>query len=202
MTAWIGLTGGIGSGKSQVAACFALLGVPVIDTDKVAKQLTQTPNSTAMQQIAAEFGTQVLDSAGCLDRAAMREIVFADTQARQRLEGILHPLILQDIQIAQAACINAVYGVIEVPTLIEHPTFQQLVLRILVVGCDEKVRIERVMQRSGLTEAAVRAIMQAQASDSERLQYADDYLDNTSSLHDLRDAVEKLHQKYSQIVVK
>ncbi|MDK4574398.1 dephospho-CoA kinase [Kingella kingae] len=202
MTAWIGLTGGIGSGKSQVAACFALLGVPVIDADKVAKQLTQTPNSTAMQQIAAEFGTQVLDSAGCLDRAAMREIVFADTQARQRLEGILHPLILQDIQIAQAACINAVYGVIEVPTLIEHPTFQQLVLRILVVGCDEKVRIERVMQRSGLTEAAVRAIMQAQASDSERLQYADDYLDNTSSLHDLRDAVEKLHQKYSQIVVK
>lgn len=202
MTAWIGLTGGIGSGKSQVAACFALLGVPVIDADKVAKQLTQTPNSTAMQQIAAEFGTQVLDSAGCLDRAAMREIVFADTQARQRLEGILHPLILQDIQIAQAACINAVYGVIEVPTLIEHPTFQQLVLRILVVGCDEKVRIERVMQRSGLTEAAVRAIMQAQASDSERLQYADDYLDNTSSLHDLRDAVERLHQKYSQIVVK
>ncbi|CRZ21084.1 dephospho-CoA kinase [Kingella kingae] len=202
MTAWIGLTGGIGSGKSQVAACFALLGVPVIDADKVAKQLTQTPNSTAMQQIAAEFGTQVLDSAGCLDRAAMREIVFADTQARQRLEGILHPLILQDIQIAQAACTNAVYGVIEVPTLIEHPTFQQLVLRILVVGCDEKVRIERVMQRSGLTEAAVRAIMQAQASDSERLQYADDYLDNTSSLHDLRDAVEKLHQKYSQIVVK
>ncbi|MDK4539553.1 dephospho-CoA kinase, partial [Kingella kingae] len=175
---------------------------PVIDADKVAKQLTQTPNSTAMQQIAAEFGTQVLDSAGCLDRAAMREIVFADTQARQRLEGILHPLILQDIQIAQAACTNAVYGVIEVPTLIEHPTFQQLVLRILVVGCDEKVRIERVMQRSGLTEAAVRAIMQAQASDSERLQYADDYLDNTSSLHDLRDAVEKLHQKYSQIVVK
>lgn len=202
MTAWIGLTGGIGSGKSQVAACFALLGVPVIDADKVAKQLTQTPNSTAMQQIAAEFGTQVLDSAGCLDRAAMREIVFADTQARQRLEGILHPLILQDIQIAQAACTNAVYGVIEVPTLIEHPTFQQLVLRILVVGCDEKVRIERVMQRSGLTEVAVRAIMQAQASDSERLQYADDYLDNTSSLHDLRDAVEKLHQKYSQIVVK
>ncbi|MDK4544340.1 dephospho-CoA kinase [Kingella kingae] len=202
MTAWIGLTGGIGSGKSQVAACFALLGVPVIDADKVAKQLTQTPNSTAMQQIAAEFGTQVLDSAGCLDRAAMREIVFADTQARQRLEGILHPLILQDIQIAQAACTNAVYGVIEVPTLIEHPTFQQLVLRILAVGCDEKVRIERVMQRSGLTEAAVRAIMQAQASDSERLQYADDYLDNTSSLHDLRDAVEKLHQKYSQIVVK
>ena len=199
MTAWIGLTGGIGSGKSQVAACFALLGVPVIDADKVAKQLTQTPNSTAMQQIAAEFGTQVLDSAGCLDRVKMREIVFADTQARQRLEGILHPLILQDIQIAQAACTNAIYGVIEVPTLIEHPTFQQLVSRILVVGCDEKVRIERVMQRSGLTEAAVRAIMQAQASDSERLQYADDYLDNTSSLHDLRDAVEKLHQKYSHI---
>lgn len=199
MTAWIGLTGGIGSGKSQVAACFALLGVPVIDADKVAKQLTQTPNSTAMQQIAAEFGTQILDCAGCLDRVKMREIVFADTQARQRLEGILHPLILQDIQIAQAACTNAIYGVIEVPMLIEHPTFRQLVSRILVVGCDEKVRIERVMQRSGLTEAAVRAIMQAQASDSERLQYADDYLDNTSSLHDLRDAVEKLHQKYSHI---
>ena len=92
MTAWVGLTGGIGSGKSKAAACFALLGVPVIDADAVSRTLTQTPDSEALHQIRQTFGDAVIDSAGCLNRAAMREYVFADEQARQRLEAILHPL--------------------------------------------------------------------------------------------------------------
>ena len=104
MTAWVGLTGGIGSGKSKAAACFALLGVPVIDADAVSRTLTQTPDSEALRQIRQTFGDAVIDSAGCLNRAAMREYVFADEQARQRLETILHPLIYREIERQKAAC--------------------------------------------------------------------------------------------------
>ena len=161
MTAWVGLTGGIGSGKSKAAACFALLGVPVIDADAVSRTLTQTPDSEALRQIRQTFGDAVIDSAGCLNRAAMREYVFADEQARQRLEAILHPLIYREIERQKAACTSAPYGIIELPTLTEHPIFRRLVQRVLLVQSDEKTRMQRVMARNGLTEAAVRAIMQA-----------------------------------------
>lgn len=198
MTAWVGLTGGIGSGKSQAAACFALLGVPVIDADSVSRILTQTPDSEALRRIRQTFGDSVIGSAGCLNRAAMREYVFADEQARQRLEAILHPLIYREIERQKAACTDAPYGIIELPTLAEHPVFRRLVQRVLLVQCDEKTRVQRVMARNGLTEAAVRAIMQAQAGDEQRLALADDCLVNQGSPEDLSQAVQRQHRIYLQ----
>ena len=198
MTAWVGLTGGIGSGKSKAAACFALLGVPVIDADAVSRILTQTPDSEALRQIRQTFGDSVIDSAGCLNRAAMREYVFADERARQRLEAILHPLIYREIERQKAACTSAPYGIIELPTLAEHPIFRRLVQRVLLVQCDEKTRVQRVMARNGLTEAAVRAIMQAQAGDEQRLALADDCLVNQGSPEDLSQAVQRQHRIYLQ----
>ena len=198
MTAWVGLTGGIGSGKSQAAACFALLGVPVIDADAVSRILTQTPYSEALRQIRQTFGDAVIDSAGFLNRAAMREYVFADEQARQRLEAILHPLIYREIERQKAACTAAPYGIIELPTLAEHPVFRRLVQRVLLVQCDEKTRVQRVMARNCLTEAAVRAIMQAQAGDEQRLALADDCLVNQGSPEDLSQAVQRQHRIYLQ----
>ena len=198
MTAWVGLTGGIGSGKSQAAACFALLGVPVIDADAVSRILTQTPDSEALRRIRQTFGDSVIDSAGCLNRATMREYVFADEQARQRLEAILHPLIYREIERQKAACTAAPYGIIELPTLAEHPVFRRLVQRVLLVQCDEKTRVQRVMARNGLTEAAVRAIMQAQAGDEQRLALADDCLVNQGSPEDLSQAVQRQHRIYLQ----
>ena len=198
MTAWVGLTGGIGSGKSQAAACFALLGVPVIDADSVSRILTQTPDSEALRQIRQTFCEVVIDSAGCLNRAAMREYVFADEQARQRLEAILHPLIYREIERQKAACTAAPYGIIELPTLAEHPVFRRLVQHVLLVQCDEKTRVQRVMARNGLTEAAVRAIMQAQAGDEQRLALADDCLVNQGSPEDLSQAVQRQHRIYLQ----
>ena len=195
MTVWIGLTGGIGSGKSQVAADFSALGVPRIDADAISRQLTQTADSVALQQIHQQFGENAIMLSGCLNRAYMRERVFADGQEKAKLEAILHPLIFAEIQ-QQQKDFQAAYGVVEIPTLIEHPIFQSLVQRILVVTCPDNIRVQRVMARNGLTEAAVRAIMASQASDEVRVRVADDVIANIGSLKDLQQAVEWQHRAY------
>ena len=195
MTVWIGLTGGIGSGKSQVAADFSALGVPRIDADAISRQLTQTASNAALQQIREQFGDSALTISGCLNRGYMRERVFADKREKAKLEAILHPLIFAEIE-RQQKDFQAAYGVVEIPTLVEHPIFQSLVARILVVTCPESVRVQRVMARNGLTEAAVRAIMASQASDEARLRVADDEIANTGSLQDLQQAVERQHRAY------
>lgn len=195
MTVWIGLTGGIGSGKSQVAADFSALGVPRIDADAISRQLTQTAGSVALQQIRQQFGDAALTVSGCLNRAYMREMVFADGQAKAQLEAILHPLIFAEIERQQKG-FQAAYGVVEIPTLVEHPIFQSIVARILLVTCPEPIRVQRVMARNGLTEAAVRAIMATQASDEARLRVADDVIANAGSLQDLQQAVERQHRAY------
>ena len=195
MTVWIGLTGGIGSGKSQVAADFSALGMPRIDADAISRQLTQTAGSMALQQIRQQFGDDALTVSGCLNRAYMRERVFADGQAKAQLEAILHPLIFAEIE-RQQKDFQAAYGVVEIPTLVEHPIFQSLVARILVITCPESVRVQRVMARNGLTEATVRAIMASQASDEARLRVADDVIANTGSLQDLQQAVKRQHRAY------
>ena len=189
MTVWIGLTGGIGSGKSQVAADFSALGVPRIDADAISRQLTQTASNAALQQIREQFGDGALTISGCLNRGYMRERVFADKREKAKLEAILHPLIFAEIE-RQQKDFQAAYG------LVEHPIFQSLVARILVVTCPESVRVQRVMARNGLTEAAVRAIMASQASDKARLRVADDVIANTGSLQDLQQAVERQHRAY------
>ncbi|WII92424.1 dephospho-CoA kinase [Kingella negevensis] len=195
---WIGLTGGIGSGKSQVAACFSALNVPIIDADAISRQLTNTPNSSALNAIQQAFGDKAIDVSGCLNRAYIRQLVFTDKTAKQRLEAILHPLIMAEIHFQQSQ-FQAAYGLIEIPTLIENPHFQTLVSRILVVECNEVFRLQRVMKRNGLSEIEVRNIMANQATDEERLRVADDVIRNESSLKDLQQVVQKMHQFYCSL---
>lgn len=196
-TAWIGLTGGVGSGKSQAAACFSALGVPVIDADKINRELIDTPGGTALQHIRQQFGSQAIDSvSGCLKRAYIRQLIFSNVQAKQRLEAILHPLIIQTIRERQQKHSDCAYGIVEIPILAEQPLFQSLVDRILLIHCEENIRLKRVMQRNNLSEREVRAIMDAQASDEQRLTMADDIIHNAGSLADLEQAVVRQHRLY------
>ncbi|MDO5357139.1 MAG: dephospho-CoA kinase [Conchiformibius sp.] len=199
MTTWVALTGGIGSGKSQAALYFRQLGVPVIDADAVNRELISTPDHPALQQIATLFGKEMLDENGCLNRPRMRQLIFSQAEAKQQLESVLHPFILDGIRQQQAQHRDAVYGMVELPTLTEHPHFRPLVARVLLIHSSEKLRIERVMQRNGLSKKEVCAIMAAQASDSERLTAADDIIHNTGSLKALSEAVFRQHLIYQRI---
>lgn len=193
----VGLTGGIGSGKSAVAAGFADLGIAVVDTDAIAHELTGA-GGAAMPAIAAAFGTAVLSAAGALDRAAMRRLVFADAGVRQRLEGILHPMIQHEAlaRCEQALSQHSPYVILAVPLLVESGAYRQYVRRVLVVDCDEAVQEQRVMARSGLAADEVRRIMSTQAARTERRAAADDIIDNNGDLAALFPQVEALHDRY------
>lgn len=190
----LGLTGGIGSGKSTVADLFVAQGAALVDTDAIAHQLT-APGGQAMPQIVAAFGSEIADECGALDRAAMRRLVFADPAARVRLESILHPLIRQ---ISAERCVQAVtpYVILAVPLLVESGDYRQRCDRIAVVDCTESVQIARVMARNAMPEAEVRAILAAQASREQRLAVADDVIDNSGGLTNLYPRVAELHLKY------
>ena len=198
----IALTGGIGSGKSSVAGILAELGAAVIDTDEIAHRLTAAGQPGA-RAIGEHFGTQYLTADGALDRSRMRELVFADAQAKKRLEGLLHPMIRAEVALQMTAAGDAAtkgatapYIVLVVPLLIETGAYRNLARRVLVVDCDEHQQVTRVIQRSGLTAEAVRAIMASQVSRVERLEHADDVVRNDGDLAALRSAVEALHLKY------
>lgn len=188
----IGLTGGIGSGKSAVAERFAARGVPVIDTDVVAREVV-APGEPALAEIVAAFGTGVLDAAGRLDRRRLRERVFADESARRRLEGILHPRIRTAVQ-QRLEALDAPYCIIVVPLLIE--TGFGPVDRVLVVDVDETRQIERTSRRDEVSPESVRRIMDTQASRQARLARADDVISNNGGLDDLERQVEALHRRY------
>lgn len=190
----VGLSGGIGCGKTAVSDAFAALGATVVDTDEISRALTG-PEAEGSRLIAAEFGPSMLEADGRLDRAAMRERVFNDPAARQRLEALLHPLIRQEAarQLQQA---DGPYALLVVPLLASSPHFQALCDRILVVDCEEAVQIERVVRRSGLTTEQVAAIIAAQSPREARLQIADDIIDNSAGLADLLPRVAALHQQY------
>lgn len=196
----VGLTGGIGSGKSMVADCFAGHGVPVIDTDVIARDLT-APGSVALAQIRVDFGDAVMAADGSLDRAALRGRVFADAAARRRLEAILHPRIRQVVE-ASLAGVRAPYAVVVIPLLVETGGYRDLLDRILVVDCPEDVQIARVMARNGLARDEVVAILAAQAGRAERLAVADDVILNTASPEALRAEVAALHQRYQGLAAK
>lgn len=198
MTAWIGLTGGIGSGKSQAAACFSALGVPVINADVVNREIIESTNHQALIQIKTALGNDVLNSSGSLNKAKIREIIFHNQKAKQKLESILHPHIIANIQYLQKHTPNTVYGIIEIPTLTEHPAFQTLIQRILLIHCIEPLRIQRVMQRNNWEESTVRAIIRNQATDEQRLLIAHDVINNSGSLKTLEAAVITQHQRYLQ----
>jgi dephospho-CoA kinase len=190
----VGLTGGIGCGKTTVADMFAMLGAAVIDTDQIAHQLTM-PDGAAISAIRARFGEGSLTAAGAMDRAKMRELVFADPVAKKELESILHPLIRVETERA-AAQAHGPYTLFVVPLLVESGSWKQRAARILVVDCPEQLQIQRVMRRSGLTEQQVRAIMAAQASREIRLAAADDVITNHGDTVTLVPQIERLHALY------
>lgn len=190
----VGLTGGIGSGKSRVADLFVACGAALVDTDAIAHELTG-PGGGAMPALGAEFGAGIIDAQGGLDRAAMRQRVFADPQQRSRLEGILHPLI-RAMSAERCRAAGAPYVILAVPLLVESGNYRERCNRILVVDCPEELQIARVMARSGLSAEQVRAIMAAQASREQRLAAADDVIVNDGDLATLAASVGELHAKY------
>ena len=189
----VALTGGIGSGKSAVAELFSALGVTVSDADAISHALT-APGGAALGPIAETFGKKVISADGGLDRAALREQVFADPAARRRLEGILHPMIRARMQ-TELAADPGPYVVLAIPLLVETGQ-TDMADRVLVVDAPEAVCIERVRRRSALTPEQVRRIMASQASRAERLAAADDVIENTGDLADLAPEVQALHKRY------
>jgi dephospho-CoA kinase len=190
----VGLTGGIGCGKTTVADLFAARGASVIDTDQIAHSLT-APHGAAMPALVTEFGPGFATPDGALDRAKMRALVFADPGARARLEGILHPRI-REATAAAALLATGPYVMFVVPLLIESGTWRDRVARVLAIDCPEDVQVARVMARNGLPEAQVRAIMAAQVSRAERQAAADDIILNDDGLEALTPQVERLHAFY------
>ena len=190
----VGLTGGIGSGKTKAADMFAELGAAVIDTDAISHELTG-PGGGAMTAIEGAFGPEYLRADGSLDRAKMRSLVFADAQARQKLEAILHPLIRATSR-ERIAAATAPYVMLVVPLLLETGSYRDLLDRVLVVDCDEAQQIARTAARSKLTEEEVKRIMAAQISRAERVRAADDVITNDGDINQLREQVEALHRRY------
>ncbi|MEZ5615881.1 MAG: dephospho-CoA kinase [Rhodocyclaceae bacterium] len=197
MTFIVGLTGGIGSGKSAAAAIFEALGAAVVDTDAIAHALT-APDGAAIPAIRAAFGDDVIDARGALDRAAMRRKVFTDPQAKFSLEAILHPLIRAE---ADRRCVEAQtpYVVLVVPLLVESAGYRSRMQRVAVVDCPEETQVARVMTRSGLTAEEARAIMATQVARETRLAAADDVIDNGGDLAALRPQIEALHRRYLEM---
>lgn len=193
MSLVVGLTGGIGSGKSAAADEFARLGATVVDTDAIAHALTQA-GGAAVPEVQRLFGAEMLAD-GAMDRRKMRSRVFADPVARKALEGLLHPMIREESRRLIAAA-RGPYVVHVVPLLIESPDYRKRVDRVLVVDTPEELQVERVRARSGLSEPEVRAIIGTQVSRAERLAAADDVIENHGSLDALRKQVAALHQKY------
>lgn len=196
----VGLTGGIGSGKSAAADCFAAHGISVVDTDAIAHELTAAAGA-AMPALGAEFGREVAAPDGALDRSRMRRLAFADPAVRWRLEGILHPMIRE---LAGERCRQAVssYVILAVPLLVESGTYRERCDRVVVVDCPESLQISRVMARNGLGETEVRAILATQASRDQRLAAADDVLANDGDLATLEAQIAGLHQRYLRLAAQ
>ncbi|MCL7461237.1 dephospho-CoA kinase [Pseudomonas sp. NW5] len=195
---WIlGLTGGIGSGKSAAAAHFARLGIHQVDADQSARRVVE-PGQPALEQIVAELGSGILQADGQLDRAALRARIFAEPALRQWLEMLLHPLIRQDLR-QRLAEADSPYAILVAPLLTESPALRQMVERILVVDAPKALQLTRTMQRDGVDEAQVRAILATQAQREERLRHADDVLCNDRDLGWLHSEVERLHRFYLQL---
>jgi dephospho-CoA kinase len=197
MTLVVGLTGGIGSGKSAAAEEFARLGATVVDTDAIAHELTG-PGGAAIPEIKRLFGRAYVDSSGAMDRRRMRSLVFSDAEEKARLESLLHPMIRAESERRVAAAAGP-YVVLVVPLLIESPDYRARLNRVLVVDCPEALQITRVRQRSGLPEGEVRRIIASQIQRERRLAAADDVIDNSGAVAALQQQVRKLHETYLQL---
>lgn len=190
----VGLTGGIGSGKSEAARIFATLGVPVVDVDVISHRLTEK-GSPILTVITEKFGADYFKADGTLDRAKLREKIFSDDSARLTLESILHPAIYAQALLELDKHADAPYQILAVPLLFESERYKALISSSLVIDCDEALQVSRVMQRSKMTESEVRAIMAKQMSREARLALADDVIDNSTNIAHLDKLIRQYNQK-------
>lgn len=196
----VGLTGGIGSGKSTVGAAFIALGVDLVDADAVAHEVS-APGAAGWMAIREDFGPAYFLADGSLDRARLRREVFAEPAQKSRLERLLHPVIRHEID-RRVASWRGPYGILMVPLLVESPRYRNSCDRLLVVDCPEEEQVRRVMSRSGLTAAEVRAIMATQASRADRLAAADDVIDNSGGPEGIDEQVRRLDQLYRRLAAQ
>ncbi len=194
----IGLTGGIGSGKSAAAQTFEKLGVRVIDTDQISQQLTQSQGS-AIPAIRETFGSELIDASGALDRSKMRERIFSNPADKKRLEAILHPAILAEVKRQASTDTDAPYTIIVVPLLFESDNYLSWLHRTVTVDCSEELQVSRTMLRSQLSRPQVLAVMAQQMSRTERLGLSDDIIHNEGDWENLANQVQQLHQQYLTI---
>jgi len=195
-TLTIALTGGIGSGKSIVASLFEELNVPVIDSDKISKNIT-LPTGACFHNIVNEFGEKILTKEGKIDRKRLRKIVFENNEDRIKLENILHPIIFKNIN-SEISLINYPYSIIVIPLLIETKSTHQFD-RVLLIDIPENLQLERVAKRDKIPPEFLKKIIRAQATREERLKYADDIIINDSEIINLDNSVRVLHKKYLEL---
>ena len=193
----VGLTGGIGSGKSAAADEFARLGAEVVDTDAIAHELTRA-GGAAIPEVRRQFGAEFIDAGGAMDRTKMRALAFRDAGAKSRLEHLLHPMIRAESE-RRIAASKAPYVVHVVPLLVESKGYRDRVSRVLVVDCPPALQIERVARRSGLSPAEIQRIVDAQVPRETRLAAADDVIDNAGPLDALHKRVGQLHERYAAL---
>lgn len=195
----VGLTGGIASGKSTAANFFAALGVPILDSDQIAREVVE-PGQPPLERLVERFGPGILTPDGHLDRPALRDIVFSDPKARADLEALTHPAIGAALE-AQSAAAGGPYQILVIPLLVEK-NLAAHVDRVLVVDCDEALQVRRLRERDGSTAAQVQAILSAQVARAARLKAADDVIHNDADLSAVRDQVAALHARYLELAAR
>ena len=195
----VGLTGGIASGKSTAAKFFGALGVPILDSDQVARDVVE-PGQPPLERLVERFGRKILTVDGHLDRPALRDIVFSDPKARADLEALTHPAIGAAME-ARSAAAGGPYQILVIPLLVEK-NLASHVDRVLVVDCDEQLQVRRLRDRDGSTPEQVQAILKAQAPRAARLKAADDVIRNDSDMSAVRDQVAALHQRYLELAAR
>ena len=195
----VGLTGGIASGKSTAAKFFGALGVPILDSDQVARDVVE-PGQPPLERLVERFGRKILTADGHLDRPALRDIVFSDPKARADLEALTHPAIGAAME-ARSAAAGGPYQILVIPLLVEK-NLASHVDRVLVVDCDEELQIRRLRDRDGSTPEQVPASLKAQAPRAARLKAADDVIRNDSDMSAVRDQVAALHQRYLELAAR
>jgi len=196
----VALTGGIGAGKSEASRIFASLGVPIVDVDVISRNLTSA-GQPIVQEIAAAFGKEFMTEDGALNRTVMRERIFAVDSDRKKLEAILHPVIHATAMRELFKNTAADYQILAIPLFFETNRYSGVVKNTLLIDCEESQQISRTIQRNGMTEAAVRSIIAAQASRSFRRALANDIIDNNGSLDELAAKVKEKHEKYMQACI-
>ena len=195
----VGLTGGIASGKSTAAKFFGALGVPILDSDQIARDVVE-PGQPPLERLVERFGPKILTTDGHLDRPALRDIVFSDPKARADLEALTHPAIGAAME-ARSAAAGGPYQILVIPLLVEK-NLAAHVDRVLVVDCDEELQVRRLRDRDGSTPQQVQAILKAQASRAARLKAADDVIHNDSDMSAVRDQVAALHARYLELAAR